>query len=1001
VHHSVRHDQELLTTVLHVTATPSFGLALWGEQLAATRRGWQFSPDAALREAVKVLVKGQPLPATPSLPDLTILWPAKGLEPAASPSLCDFLLFDGKAGGPSEGDHLTSIHVAALQVQADVVRRLTSQDRPRWLHLAPDAVFWSHLASDAVALVASARFVPRLVSVRDGAAFRWSALTEYGSEQARLNDFGRAMPDLARAANPDVAPRVLASGVLARLVDELVRASVAARREPSLSGSSQQAFRALARLGPQTVLPQAVVDQLGVAGTEGSLPARVTFRVTPASDEPWTIEFFLQDTKDPSVLVPADAVWRREAANTKHFAAYGQDAEELLLRGLAKAGRVSTLIRSALDEPAPSFTRCTVEQAYDFLRLDVPHLELLGFGMLLPAWWRRRGSRWRLGLRGRARPSVAKTESPGDLGAKSIVEFDWQLALGDAILSSEELRRLTALKRPLVEVRGQWVELDPEALAEAVALLERHEHLSLAEVLMQSSPSDRLPLLGIDGEGDLGAVLDQLQSHAAISAVPAPPTFVGQLRPYQQRGLDWLAFLTRYGLGGCLADDMGLGKTIQAIALLLHRRETGQHGPTLLVCPTSVISNWLRELGRFAPSLHCRSIATGEEAGGVERIARQHDVLVTSYAVASRNASPLAEVDWDGVILDEATNVKNADTLRAQSVRQFRAAYRLALTGTPVENRLSELHAILAFANPGFLGSEQSFRQRFALPIEKWNDQAKADELQRVVQPFILRRTKSDPEVAADLPQKREAEVVCGLTAEQASLYQATVDDMLAKVEATEGMERRGLVLSTISKLKQICNHPANFLGDGSSLAGRSGKLGRLEEMLAEIATAGERALIFTQFAAFGPDLALHLQEVTGLPVPFYHGGLSTRARDNIVDAFQALRGPGALLISIRAGGVGLNLTAANHVFHYDRWWNPAVEDQATDRAFRFGQTRDVMVYKFLTNGTIETHIADMIGAKRKLAGLVVRSGESWLTELSTGDLRDILTLDRELAMAA
>ncbi|HVA26446.1 MAG TPA: SNF2 helicase-associated domain-containing protein, partial [Chloroflexota bacterium] len=485
-----------MTTVLHVTATPSFGLALWAEQLAATRRGWQFSPDGVLREAVKVLVKGQPLPATPSLPDLAIVWPARGLEPAPSPSLLDFLLFSGTAGGPAEGDHLASIHVAALQVQAGVVRRLTSQDRPPWLHLAPDAVFWSHLAGDALALVASARFVPRLVSVPNGAAFRWSPLIEYGSEQARVSDFARAMPDSARAGSPDVAPHQLATDVLARLVDELVRASAAARREPALAGASQQAFRALARLGPQGVLPPAVVDQLGVAGTEGSLPARVTFRVTPASDEPWTIEFFLQDNKDPSVLLPAAAVWRRDPASARHFAAYGQDAEELLLRGLAKAGRVSALIRSALDEPAPSFTRCTVEQAYDFLRHDVPHLELLGFGMLLPAWWRRRGSRWRIGLRGRARPSAAKTESPGDLGASSIVEFDWQLALGDAVLSSEELRRLTALKRPLVEVRGQWIELDPEALAEAVALLERHQQLSLAEVLMQSSPSDRLPLLG-------------------------------------------------------------------------------------------------------------------------------------------------------------------------------------------------------------------------------------------------------------------------------------------------------------------------------------------------------------------------------------------------------------------------------------------------------------------------------------------------------------------------
>jgi hypothetical protein len=990
-----------LTTILHVTATPSFGLALWAEQLAATRAGWRVAPDGELRAAIGALFPGVPRPATPSLPDLSIVWPVHGLEPAPSPAMRQFLLATG-AVGPPDANRLSSMRVTALQVQASVVAGLTSEDRPAALHLAPDAEFWARVAADALALLAAGRFVPRLAAVAGGAAFRWSPLIEYGAELARLAELARVMPDAARAGVPDAAPHVLVHEVLMRLVDGFARTVAGARREPALAPSSRQTFRALARTGPEAVLPREVVDQLGAAGAESALPARVTFRVTPgATHEPWTIEFLLQDRKTPSVLVPAEAVWRRERTAVKHFAALGHDAEELLLRGLARAGRVSSLIRGALDESAPSAVSCTLEEAYDFLRRDVPHLELLGFGMLLPAWWRRRGSRARLSLRGHVRPAAAKTEAPGDLGAGSIVEFDWQVALGDAILTPDELRRLAALNRPLVELRGQWVELDTETLAEALSLMERHLELPLGDALLLGSPSERMPLLGIEGEGDLGPVLEQLQRHAPIEPVPTPAAFVGQLRPYQGRGLDWLAFLTRFGLGGCLADDMGLGKTVQTIALLLHRREQGENGPTLLLCPTSVVSNWLRELDRFAPGLRCEAIVATEQAGQVAQVARQADVVVSSYAVASRNATSLAAIRWDGVVLDEATNVKNAETLRAQAVRTLRARYRLALTGTPVENRLSELHAILSFANPGFLGSERSFRERFALPIEKWHDQAKAEELQRIVQPFVLRRTKADPEVAADLPRKREAELVCGLTAEQAALYQATVDDMMDKIASSEGMERRGLVLATITKLKQICNHPASFLGDGSALAGRSGKLARLEEMLAEIAALGERALIFTQFASFGPDLALHLQETTGIPVPFYHGGLTPRARDHIVDAFQELQGPGALLVSIRAGGFGLNLTSANHVFHYDRWWNPAVEDQATDRAFRFGQTRDVMVYKLLTNGTIETHIADMVAAKRQLAGLVVRAGESWLTELSTTELRDILTLDRDLALAA
>jgi SNF2 family DNA or RNA helicase len=463
----------------------------------------------------------------------------------------------------------------------------------------------------------------------------------------------------------------------------------------------------------------------------------------------------------------------------------------------------------------------------------------------------------------------------------------------------------------------------------------------------------------------------------------------------------WLALLADLGLGGCLADDMGLGKTVQTIAFLLARRAARPHDsrPALIVCPTSVIGNWERELARFAPTLPVVRHHGPERAWTIEdfKDIPPHAVVVTSYSLLRRDRALLGEIDWAVAVLDEAQNVKNAASGQAVAARSLRAGHRFALTGTPVENRLAELWSILEFCTPGFLGPLERFRRRFAIPIERYRDDRAADTLRRLVRPFVLRRVKSDPRIIADLPPKQEVAVVCTLTREQATLYQAAVEEAMANVEAAEGIRRRGLILALLTALKQICNHPAHYLRERGPLSGRSGKLDRLTEMLEETVASGDRALVFTQFREMGERLVPHLQQALKAEVLFLHGGVPRAARDAMVRRFQEEE-PGApiFVLSLKAGGTGLNLTRATRVFHFDRWWNPAVEDQATDRAHRIGQRRLVQVYRLLSTGTVEEKIDALLTDKRALADRVVGAGESWITELANDELRRLVVLSSD-----
>ncbi|MFM8322561.1 MAG: DEAD/DEAH box helicase, partial [Chloroflexota bacterium] len=639
-------------------------------------------------------------------------------------------------------------------------------------------------------------------------------------------------------------------------------------------------------------------------------------------------------------------------------------------------------------------------------------LEEAGFGLLAPPWWNQPGSRLGMRLRLNSKKPGDQKLSTGRMTLDQLVEYQWELSVGETTLTEAEFRSLAALKSPLVQIRGQWVQLDPEQIEAAIAFWQKQQlrgEISLLEALQYAQGAHEqtggLPVEEVLPDEWLKQWLARLNQDAALEVLPQPDGLTSPLRPYQRFGYSWLSFFRRWGLGACLADDMGLGKTIQALAMLLREKELlgGLPGPTLLVAPTSVVTNWERETRRFTPGLtthvhqgpdRLRGAALAQAAAGV-------DLVLTSYVLARQDAESLGAIRWLGVILDEAQNIKNPSARQTQAVRALQADFRLALTGTPVENRLSELWSIMHFLNPGYLGGHKEFRENYGIPIERYSDPQAIERLRKLVGPLILRRVKTDPNVINDLPEKIESKVYCTLTEEQATLYQAVVQDVMQKVENSEGIQRRGLVLSMLMQLKQICNHPLQYLHQagktsGQPVNGRSGKLERLVEMLEEVLALGDRALIFTQFAEMGELLAGYLPGATGYAAQFLHGGTPTRQRDQMVRRFQEdSQAPPLFILSLKAGGTGLNLTRAGHVFHFDRWWNPAVEDQATDRAYRIGQQRNVQVHKFVTTGTLEEMVDEMIESKKGLAQAVIGGGEQWLTELSTAELRQAVELRR------
>ena len=729
-----------------------------------------------------------------------------------------------------------------------------------------------------------------------------------------------------------------------------------------------------------------------------------------AANDVWSLQFLLQPADEPSLVVEAAALWTSTGA-ARALARHVPEPQDALLAELGRASRLYPTIARALRDQHPREVLLDTESAHRFLRDSAPALAAAGFGVLLPSWWSSGPVRlgWQLSARDRSQPGAAATAAPlqDPLDKKRILDFRWELALGSAPLSRTELEQLARAKANLVRLRGHWVEVDAERLATAIALVDDGESSTLADLRgdiadllrlaagLRPAPAG-LPVTAVSTSGWIRELLAGAGT-SGVAESPVPDRFVGQLRPYQHRGLSWLRFLDVVGLGGVLADDMGLGKTVQVLALLAGDESSRR---TLLICPMSIVGNWQREAARFVPALRVHVHHGGDRAKGEDFPAAvaDADLVITTYALAARDDDVLRQVKWDRIVMDEAQTIKNAATKQAAAVRGLPSRRRLALTGTPVENRLADLWSVLDVTNPGIAGSATDFAHRYAIPIEKYDDRPALERLRRITTPLVLRRLKTDRSVIADLPDKIEMDLLCNLTHEQASLYQATVDHLRFQLDRVRGRSRRGLVLSTLTRLKQICDHPALATGDGGRFSGRSGKVERLEGMLDEILAGHDRALIFTQYATFGGMLTAHLSRLFGREVLFLHGGLAQPARDELVERFQEAdrHSPPLLIASLKAGGTGLNLTAANHVIHVDRWWNPAVEDQATDRAFRIGQQRTVQVRKLVCVGTVEERVADLIAQKRRLTGATVGSGDGWLADLSTDQLVDVLRLGSE-----
>jgi hypothetical protein len=683
---------------------------------------------------------------------------------------------------------------------------------------------------------------------------------------------------------------------------------------------------------------------------------RLGVRLEPPADGVAAWPLTLHVVRTDGTRVAAEDVW-------------AVSGHEQFVRGLAEAARVFAPLAVALTEQRPSSVTLTAEQAADFLVTGADALTASGVDVQI---------------------ALAVHSIRPRLRAVDDTAFRWEAVAGEQSLTAGELERITASGLPLVRWHDSWVRVDPTAARLATVLG--------AEIALSGVETLAATLAGARDTGEFGGVevitqgrvttLTEGLRSAGRDRAPDVRGVDATLRDYQGRGVAWLQSLADMGFGALLADDMGLGKTLQAICLLASRTSTGPH---LVVCPTSVVGNWERELGRFAPRTpvvrhHGRDRDC--ELGSL----KPGTVVVTSYSVLRRDRDMLTDVLWDVVALDEAQQIKNPSAQAALTASELKSAARIALTGTPVENRLSELWSIMNFANPGLLGPFSRFKDRYVTPVERGGDQDAARRLRQVTAPFLLRRLKSD--VATELPAKQESIVACTLTPEQESLYrQAVLSTLDAGIDS--GMARRGRILKLLTALKQICNHPAQYLGEPGPLAGRSGKLARATEMLSEVVASGARALVFTQYRVMGDLLAGHLTEALELPeIPFLHGGLTIARRERMVVRFQEdPDGPQVLIISLKAGGFGLNLTRATTVLHYDRWWNPAVEGQATDRAHRIGQRDSVNVYKLVTGGTLEERVADMLVRKRGLANAVVGTGETRLTELADSDLRALVEL--------
>ena len=1039
-----------VTCVLHGGWLPDCdggAFALWAESANAIRRPRESEHPFQLRanelaamveDAFSSLWDSDPTALRPRHVWATL--PGDGINPAPSLELQADLV-----GEISEPTSWGAWRLDAVFVP-DPLASLTSSDLRhaeglQTVRIGQDLRFWSQLAVALGWVVRRHEYLPAIFPRRarrasrrgqrnKNPAFEFEAGWELAdaAEESIVDPFARCMPGACRAIWAEQPEQAGAETAL-REPRELVRHFLAVQLQ-RLVQTTRFTMTALNSVGG-SFLADALPDdnrsrthsvetpieesdwkgwrrwrdriQRSAVGTD----ERVCFRLAdPHRDSPdtWRLEWLLASRRDPSLLVPLADFWA--AGNGGEWRS-ARSVREVLLQ-LGQAARIYEGLWAGMNSAAPAGVSLDRDSALEFLRTHAPILQSAGFRVIVPAWWTATGQR-RLRLRLAPREVAASesvgAESSGMLGFDALVDFQAQIVLDGQPLTREEWERLVASKQGLVQLRGQWMELRSEDVARLEEYWQAGDELgsmTVAQLVRAQAGSESLE---IDPDSGFGRMLAALQGSGALEMLEQPAGFVGTLRAYQVRGYSWLAYLERLGFGACLADDMGLGKTIQVLATILGDKIRNPNaGQTLLIAPTSVLGNWLRETARFAPGLSACIIHGPHRPRTEDALAeaiRGKDIVIASFGVARLDASRLKKISWHRLVVDESQNIKNPTAAVTKAVRSFNAPRRIALTGTPVENRLMDLWSLFSVLNPGFLGAATAFRKEFERPIMRDRDQAAAQSLRGMVRPFILRRMKTDKAIIQDLPDKVEQNSYCNLTPEQAALYEAVIADLETKLEGAEGIGRQGLMLSTLMRLKQVCNHPAQFLQDASEFsASRSHKLARVCEMLDEIESEGESALVFTQFAEVGKALeALFRRRYSGA-VYYLHGGTPRARREHMVQEFQDPDSERAtFVLSLRAGGTGITLTRANHVIHFDRWWNPAVENQATDRAYRIGQQKAVLVHKMVTMGTVEERIDEIIESKKQLAEDIVGSDESWLASLDNEAFRNLVALDRSQAV--